>query len=103
MFFERPGRVAELCNALRDDDLENQAAVVVIVSAPDEHECGEAPVVVDRSGGYADAIGLRHPRDHGPPAGYAVIDSHGQLRYRTLDPEVDDGLEEVETIVEAVP
>jgi hypothetical protein len=103
VFVERPERVAELCRALRRDDLGQHAALVVIVSDRDGDECGSVPVVVDQSGSYVDAIGFRHPEDHGPPVGYAVIDSHGQVRYRTLDPEVDDGLEEVETIIRAVP
>jgi hypothetical protein len=33
--------------------------------------------------------------------GYAVVDPAGQIRYRTLDPEVDDLLSEVDTILRA--
>ncbi|PLS75598.1 MAG: hypothetical protein CYG61_06425 [Actinobacteria bacterium] len=49
--------------------------------------------------------GLRpaHPRDGGPPTGYAVIDSEGRVRYRTLDPEVVDHLGEVAAILRATP
>jgi len=35
--------------------------------------------------------------------GYAVVDAHGLIRYRTLDPAVADELDEVKTIVGATP
>lgn len=103
VFFERPDGLADLCRALRDDDLDREAALVVVVPRRGKGDCDAVPVAVDRSGEYADAIGMRRPRDGGHPVGYAVIDSRGRVRYRTLDPEVDDGLAEVTTIVKAVP
>jgi hypothetical protein len=35
--------------------------------------------------------------------GYAVVDSAGRVRYRTLDPSLINGLAEVETILRATP
>ncbi len=101
VFFERPDGLADLCESLRDDDLEQDAAIAVLVSgraAP----CRGVPTAVDRAVAYAAAIGMRRPRDGGPPVGYAVVDAHGQVRYRTLDPGVADRLDEVTTIVKAV-
>lgn len=76
--------------------------MVVLVSGR-AGDCGDVPIAIDRSGEYVAAIGIRRPRDSGPPVGYAVVDSRGQVRYRTLDPAVGDGLDEVATIVKAVP
>ena len=50
----------------------------------------------------ARAYGLHRPRSGGAPVGYAVVDRHGRIRYRTLDPTVADHLGEVRTIVGAV-
>ncbi|MGQ0803280.1 MAG: hypothetical protein ACT4PI_05395 [Actinomycetota bacterium] len=102
VFFERPRRLETLCDALAGDDLDRRAEIVVIVSGEDG-ECEGARSVDDPNGELAAAFGLREPSDGGPPVGYAVVDSDGRVRYRTLDPQAADDLEEVETIVKAVP
>jgi hypothetical protein len=100
VFFERPGRVETLCEALADGDLDRRAELVVIVSGEDG-DCGDARVVEDPHRELASAFGLREPADGGPPVGYAVVDADGRVRYRTLDPEAADNLEEITTIVRA--
>lgn len=60
-------------------------------------------IVDDPASDISRAYGLRRPVGGGPPVGYAVVDSHGQLRYRTPDPSVADELSEVRTIVDAAP
>jgi len=102
VFFERPRRLETLCDALADDDLDRRAELVVIVSGEDG-ECAGARLVDDPNDELAATFGLREPNDGGPPVGYAVVDSDGRVRYRTLDPHAADDLEEVTTIVTAVP
>lgn len=75
-------------------DLADQAdlgsAADLIVVTPD----GSRPVIengiwrfaMDTDGALARAVGLRRPIDGGPPVGYVLIDSHGYIRFRTLDP-----------------
>jgi hypothetical protein len=101
VFFERPGRLERLCDALADDDLDRRAQLMVIVSGEDD-ECHGTQLVRDPDGELASEFGLREPSDGGPPVGYAVVDSDGRVRYRTLDPQAADNLEEVTTIVKAV-
>lgn len=76
---------------------------MVVVSAAVARTCGGVPVVEDPSGELATRLAIRHPRDGGPPVGYAVVDRAGRVRYRTLDPTVADNLDEVETMVRATP
>lgn len=103
VFFERPGGLDGLCRALREDPLPAEVDVVVVVSA-DAGACTGGPVrVVDPTATYARRLGLDAPRDGGPPVGYAVVDSSQRIRYRTLDPNVGQGLREVATIVAATP
>ncbi len=47
---------------------------------------GGLPVVGDPAQVLGRAVGLPRPNDHGAGVGYAVIDRHRQVRYRTLDP-----------------
>lgn len=105
VFFVRaPGDLTELCHALGDSSLPEQAAIVVAVAGAPSHRCAAVgAVVADGEGAVADAYGMRRPRGGGPPAGYAVVDAAGAIRYRTLDPEVADQLDEVATIVAALP
>ena len=56
----------------------------------------------DPDGSVAEAYGMRSPRGGGPPVGYALVDAHGAIRYRTLDPDVADQLGEVGTMVGAL-
>lgn len=59
-------------------------------------------VAADPDGRVGSGISMRRPRDGGPPVGYAVVDVDGTIRYRTENPGVINGLDEVLTIVGAV-
>lgn len=89
-----------LCDELRHAALDGVAVVVVTTDA---EGCGPGVVVLEASGrAAADAYGLPPRRDGGVPVGYAIVDSDGQIRYRTLDPSVAGLLDEVATMVEAL-
>ena len=105
VFFERTGRLPELCRALAESGIkEKAAAVVVAVDRAGTHTCAGADAIVDDPDGVlAAAYGMRRPRGGGRPVGYAVADSAGTIRYRTLDPAVADELGEVRTILDALP
>ncbi len=104
VFFVRPDDgLAELCHALSTSPLPAQAATAVVVSDSTSDRCPAVGAVVgDPAGTVAEAYGLRRPRGGGQPVGYAVVDAAGAIRYRTLDPEVADQLDEVATIVAAL-
>jgi len=101
MFFIRPDGVAGLCESLSDADLSSRADLVVVVSGAGN--CGSVSTVNDPTARLAAAHGLRRPKAGGPPVGYAIVDSRGQIRYRTLDPGVAAELGEVATILRAIP
>lgn len=102
VFFVQPAQLAPLCQALARTGLDGAPDLVVVVAglpAP----CGSvAEVVADTMGRLAASYAMRAPRGGGPPVGYAVVDDAGRIRYRTLDPEVDDLLGEVDTILGAL-
>lgn len=101
VFFVRPAGLAPLCEALADADLDGESSLVVVVAGAGARCAAGVAVVADPKGRLADAYGLRRPADTGAPVGYAVVDEAGQIRYRTLDPEIEDLLGEVETILRA--
>ncbi len=105
VFFTRPEHLPELMSKLaRASSLTGLVQSVVVVSgAASGGVVSGVPVVTDPDGRLAAAFMLDRPRDGGPPVGYAVVDSHGQIRYRTLDPGMADRLDEVETMVRAAP
>ncbi len=104
VFFVRADGLGELCHSLTASALRQRAALAVVVAGPASASCEAAGAVVsDPEGAVPEAYGMRRPRGGGPPVGYAVVDASGDIRYRTLDPEVADQLEEVGTIVAALP
>lgn len=105
VFFTQPDHAPRLGTALAQaDSLRRQATVLVVVSGePPPGALDGLPVLRDDEGRIAAAYAIRRPRDGGPPIGYAIIDSNGQVRYRTLDPNAADLLSEVETMVKATP
>lgn len=103
VFFVRPHGLVELCHALAASPLPAQAVIAAVAAGSTSDPCAAAEAVVDDAdGAVSDAYGLRRPRGGGPPVGYAVVDAAGAIRYRTLDPEVADQLDEVSTIVAAL-
>ena len=102
VFLARPAGLERLCHALAESGLRTRADVVVVVHGV-RHSCDTVPVVVDPAGRVGAGYGLRRPRDGGPPVGYAVVDSRGRIRYRTLDAHPAMGLDEVGTIVGDTP
>ena len=69
-------------------DLAADADVVLVTSdgRPPRITQGLSAVILDGDGRIARAYGLSQPLDGGYPVGYALVDSDGFLRYRTLDP-----------------
>ena len=104
VFFVRDDGMDELCRALGEGRLAGRAVLAVVVGGAPSGGCGAAAAVVaDPEGERAEAYGMRLPRDGGPPVGYAVVDARGDIRYRTLDPAVAERLDEVTTMVAALP
>ena len=99
VFFDRADHASQLCAALgRGEPLGDVHLVVVVQGGA--LECAGVSAIDDPGGHIAAAIGMRTPRDQGPPVGYAVIDRQNRIRYRTLDPSLD--LDEARTIVDAL-
>ncbi len=104
VFFAREDVAGELCPELAGPaSILGGADAAVVVAGTPPPTCSPHRVVSDPGGVLARAYSLPTPRDGGPPTGYAVIDSEGRVRYRTLDPEVVDHLGEVATILRATP
>lgn len=61
-------------------------ATVLVVSDGRRPTLYPVPVVVDRRGRTAAAVGMRTPKDGGLPVGYAIVDRQARVRYTTLDP-----------------
>jgi len=101
VFFTRPDGLDDLCRSLATGRLAQRADLAVVVSGPGK--CGGVATINDPVARFGRAYGLDRPRTGGPPVGYAVLDSRGLIRYRTLDPTVAEHPGEVDTIVRAVP
>jgi len=88
-------------------DLAAEADVVLVTSDGRRPRItdGLRAVVSDRDGQLARAYELNTPSDRGYPVGYALVDSAGFLRYKTLDPHcVGMGQNyEVKALVRAIP
>ena len=108
VFFLRPTQADPLVSALDSppgQELRELVDIGIVVSAGASEVTPSDPattVAADPDGRLAAAYRMRRPRDGGPPVGYAVVDVDGTIRYRTEDPGVADGLDEVLTIVDAV-
>lgn len=101
VFFVRPEGVAELCQSLAAHRLRESADLVIVVS--DTGRCPGVTALEDPSGALARVYGLRDPADGGTPVGYAIVDGQGGIRYRTLDPTMAEELDEVGTVLGALP
>lgn len=101
VFFVRSAQAVALCRELSKGGLSTSAAVAVVAaeSAPG----GQPGVVALKDGGWtAQRFGMPIPVDGGPAVGYAIVDSRGRIRYRTLDPTLFRHLGEVSTMIGAM-
>lgn len=80
-----------------------EAKVVVVMGGPKwpRVRSGIGATVSGASGQIAKDFGLRRPRDGGYPEGYAIVDSYGKIRYRTLDPAYEHHADEILTMLGA--
>jgi len=101
VLFERPDRLARLCEAIGRHRFADSALVVVVAPGPGGACAPGVAVVEDPTGALAAQFGLDRTRDAGAPVGYAVVDGQGEIRYRTLDPSVAARLGEIDTILRA--
>lgn len=87
-FFARSLADRHLFSDLTDQsDLANAADLIVVTSDGSRPilQGGIQRFMTDADGSLATAFGLRSPIDGGPPVGYVLVDSHGNIRFRTLD------------------
>lgn len=103
VFFAGRGTARRLCDAVAAMRPDVRGADVIVVASEPAACPGFVTVVddvpVERA---ARAYGLPATRDRGEPAGYAVVDAEGRIRYRTLDPSVVGLLDEAVLILAAV-
>ena len=105
LFFVREAQGKPLHDALinRTHPFDDVAVAIVYVGREPDHEDSVAPSIRDTEGQIAASYRMRRPRDGGAPVGYAIVDSSGLVRYRTLDPTVWKRLDEVQTMWAATP
>lgn len=105
VFFTRPERSENLAGALaeRQSLRERALLILVVAGATAPASVADVPVVADPARQLAAAYRMPVPSDRGPPVGYAIVDRDGRVRYRTLDPDTAEHLDEVETMVRATP
>lgn len=77
--------------------------VAVVEHAGSQTQSGPLPIYIDSGAALSKSYHFDHTRDGGYPSGYSVIDSHGLVRYTTIDPDFIQLLDEVGTIVKATP
>lgn len=95
-------RSSELCAALEDPPVALTNARLVVI-ADDAPRCPPSVIAVDMAvADAAERFGLPQPRDGRAPLGYAIVDSEGRTRYRTLDPLAPSELAEVATMLRAL-
>lgn len=106
IFFTRSLERQPLFHDLADQsDLVRNADLVVVTrdgSRPIISE-GITQFVTDLDGSLAEAFGLDQPIDGGAPVGYAIVDSQGYVRYRTLDPDFMHRANEIKLMLGATP
>jgi len=101
VFFTRADRLPRLRRALDGSDGQALRRAASIVLVQDTTGPADAGVLPDPSDRISHAYVMRRPRDHGAPVGYAVVGADGTVRYRTEDPQQDQHLAEVLTMVDA--
>jgi hypothetical protein len=89
VLFTRSLQDQHLFHDLADQaDLVEEADLIVVTADGSKPLItnGIKAFVADPDGAWAHAFGLNRPVDGGAPIGYVIVDSHGYIRYRTLDP-----------------
>lgn len=100
VFFTGRDTTASLCRNLAAEPGLFERSEVVLVGQGVVAECPEeVTVVTGDADEQAARFGIPAPIDGGPRVGYAIVDANRQLRYRTLDPEVDSQFREVLTLL----
>lgn len=106
VFFIRSGQCAPLRDALRVDPLPGGVDTAVLVGGVPPAcppPLAPAPITPDPLRRLADGYAMPTPRDGGPPVGYAIVGADATIRYRTLDPGMTHRLDEVRTMLHALP
>lgn len=105
LFFVRPEQAGALETALgANATLPRDADLAAVVTGPGvNRRADEVLWLADSAGDLARGFHMPKPRDGGPPVGYAIVDSDGMVRYRTLDPTMAKRLKEVETMLKVTP
>lgn len=104
VFFAPEATAGQLCRSLAEREaMLERAQLAMVVPGGGTVTCPEIRVVEDPKSRITKAYGLRRPRDGGLPTGYAIVDSSGRIRYRTLDPSVAAELAEVATMLADTP
>ena len=101
VFFTRTDRLARLRTALAGPDGQALRRTARVVVVQDTRGTAQTGVVNDPTDRLSHAYDLRRPRDGGAPVGYAVVGPDGTVRYRTLDPGVEQHLSEALTMATA--
>jgi len=103
VFFVRAAQQQALLTQLSQPGALPSGVDAAIVGGP--VNLSEAPIAVltDSDRSLTRGYGMRPPRDGGYPVGYAIVDTAGMIRYRTLDPHVTGHLADVRTMLRALP
>lgn len=105
-FFARSLADRHLFHDLADQsDLASAADLIVVTSDGSRPviESGIRHFAMDADGSLAKAFGLHRPIDGGPPLGYVLVDSHGYIRFRTLDPGFGQRAWEIKLLPGGIP
>jgi hypothetical protein len=105
LFFVRKEQVEPLRRQLGQSGHPFDAAVIAVAVAGPAPAETEGPIfwIGDPNRRIAAGYRMPTPRDGGPPVGYAIVDSMGRVRYRTLDPVMWKRLKEVWTMWKVTP
>jgi hypothetical protein len=102
VFFVAPDDARRLCIRLDEQDaLKGDEVVVISTELPQVCSSVSHPFRMDPASA-ARAFGVPAPRGNVPPSGYVIVDSSARIRYRTIDPDAAELLDEVATMLRAV-
>ncbi len=105
IIFDRMAMASSIFHDLADQAIISERANLVLITNRNMKPKilnGTTVVATDSSGALATSFQLNKPSDGGYPIGYVIVDSHGFIRYRTLDPEYAHHGDEIEIILKDV-